>query len=176
MCSPEAQLALTVFSKMQQHNAGVEKANSTAKSNFDAKNSASAALFDDYGEIDVNKKQAGAEKSAEKFALKREKIAEMARQLNLNVGNATAIYKDVGADTNAEYTSIDRAFNQDLLAFNRQENEAYSAYQNTINSLPVPEYPSQLALAIDIAGAGATYGSNPNRKYFKKDSGEVVAP
>ena len=39
MCSPEAQLALTVFSKMQQHNAGVEKANSTAKSNFDAKNS-----------------------------------------------------------------------------------------------------------------------------------------
>jgi len=169
MCSPEAKMALQVFSAVQSHNAKQETANDTERSNFHAKNSANAALFDDYSSIDANKKQAGAEKSAEKFALKREKIAEMSKQLNLNVGNATAIYKDVGTDSDAEYTSIDRAFNQDLLAFNRQENEAYAAYANTINSLPTPQHPSQMALAIDIASAGAEYGSNSDRKYFNKD-------
>lgn len=175
MCSPEAKMALSVFSAVQSHNAKQTAANDTARSNFHAKGAASAALFDDYSAIDNNKIEAAKEKAAEKFAIKREKIAEMSKQLNLNVGNATAIYKDVGTDSDAEFTSVDRAFNQDLLAFNRQENEAYSAYANTINNLPIPQHPSQMALAIDIASAGAEYGSNSDRKYFKKDSGEKVA-
>ena len=69
MCSPEAKMALQVCSAVQSHNAKQKTANDTERSNFHAKNSANAALFDDYSSIDASKKQAGAEKTAEKFAL-----------------------------------------------------------------------------------------------------------
>ena len=82
-------------------------------------------LFDDYGQIDQSKINAAKEKAAEKFAIKREKIAQMSEQLALNVGNATAIYKDVGTDTDKDFMDVNMAFTKDMLSFNRQENEAY---------------------------------------------------
>ena len=167
MCTAEAGFALNVVSSIADHNAKKEQAYRTSVSNFHAKNAASAALFDDYGQIDNNKIQAGKEKAAEKFAIKREKIAEMSKQLALNVGNATAIYRDVGTDTDKEFMDVNMAFTNDMMSFNRQENEAYASYANTINNLPVPVEPSDMALAINIAGAGADYGSKPERKYFK---------
>ena len=167
MCTAEAGFALKVIGAVADHNAKKDQAYRTSVSNFHAKNAASAALFDDYGQIDQSKINAAKEKSAEKFAIKREKIAEMSKQLALNVGNATAIYKDVGTDTDAEFMDVNMAFTKDMLSFNRQENEAYASYANTINNLPVPVEPSDMALAINIAGAGADYGSNPDRKYFK---------
>ena len=167
MCTAEAGFALNVVSSIADHNAKKEAAYRTSVSNFHAKNAASAALFDDYGQIDNNKINAAKEKSAEKFAIKREKIAEMSKQLALNVGNATAIYKDVGTDTDKEFMDVNMAFTKDMISFNRQENEAYASYANTINNLPVPVEPSNMALAINMAGAGVDYGSDPNRKYFK---------
>ena len=167
MCTAEAGFALNVVSSIADHNAKKEQAYRTSVSNFHAKNAASAALFDDYGQIDNNKINAAKEKSAEKFAIKREKIAEMSKQLALNVGNATAIYKDVGTGTDKEFMDVNMAFTKDMMSFNRQENEAYASYANTINNLPVPVEPSNMALAINMAGAGVDYGSDPNRKYFK---------
>ena len=167
MCTAEAGFALNVVSSIADHNAKKEQAYRTSVSNFHAKNAASAALFDDYGQIDNNKINAGKEKAPEKHAIKIEKIAEMSKQLALNVGNATAIYKDVGTGTDKEFMDVNMAFTKDMMSFNRQENEAYASYANTINNLPVPVEPSNMALAINIAGAGADYGSNPDRKYFK---------
>ena len=167
MCTAEAGFALNVVSSIADHNAKKEAAYRTSVSNFHAKNAASAALFDDYGQIDNNKINAGKEKAAEKHAIKIEKIAEMSKQLALNVGNATAIYKDVGTGTDKEFMDVNMAFTKDMMSFNRQENEAYASYANTINNLPVPVEPSNMALAINMAGAGVDYGSDPNRKYFK---------
>lgn len=167
MCTAEAGFALNVVSSIADHNAKKEQAYRTSVSNFHAKNAASAALFDDYGQIDNNKINAGKEKAAEKHAIKIEKIAEMSKQLALNVGNATAIYKDVGTGTDKEFMDVNMAFTKDMMSFNRQENEAYASYANTINNLPVPVEPSNMALAINMAGAGVDYGSDPNRKYFK---------
>ena len=167
MCTAEAGFALNVVSSIADHNAKKEQAYRTSVSNFHAKNAASAALFDDYGQIDNNKINAGKEKAAEKHAIKIEKIAEMSKQLALNVGNATAIYKDVGTGTDKEFMDVNMAFTKDMISFNRQENEAYASYANTINNLPVPVEPSNMALAINMAGAGVDYGSDPNRKYFK---------
>ena len=167
MCTAEAGFALNVVSSIADHNAKKEAAYRTSVSNFHAKNAASAALFDDYGQIDKSKINAAKEKSAEKFAIKSEKIAEMSKQLALNVGNATAIYKDVGTGTDKEFMDVNMAFTKDMMSFNRQENEAYASYANTINNLPVPVEPSNMALAINMAGAGVDYGSDPNRKYFK---------
>jgi len=84
----------------------------------------------------------------------------MAEQLALNVGNATAIYKDVGTDTDKEFMDVNMAFTKDMLSFNRQENEAYASYANTINNLPVPVQPSDMALAINVAGAGVDYAGD----------------
>ena len=166
MCTAEAGFALNVVSSIADHNAKKEQAYRTSVSNFHAKNAASAALFDDYGTIDNNKINAAKEQAAEKYAIKREKIAEMSKQLNLNVGNATAIYKDVGTDTDKEFMDVNMAFTKDMMSFNRQENEAYASYANTINNLPVPVQPSDMALAINIASAGTDYGANEDRKFF----------
>jgi hypothetical protein len=53
------------------------------------------------------------------------------------------------------------------MSFNRQENEAYASYANTINNLPVPVEPSDMALAINIAGGATEYAGNEDRKFFK---------
>ena len=166
MCTAEAGFALKVVGAVAEHNAKKEKAYRTSVSNFHAKNAASAALFDDYGTIDNNRINAAKEKSAEKLNIKREKIANLSKQLNLNVGNATAIYKDVGTDTDKEFRDVDMAFTKDMMSFDRQEREAYASYANTINNLPVPVMPSNMALAINVAKAGTDYGSNDDRKFF----------
>lgn len=166
MCTAEAGFALKVVGAVAEHNAKKEAAYRTSVSNFHAKNAASAAMFDDYGQIDQSKINAAKEKAAEKFAIKREKIAAMSEQLALNVGNATAIYKDVGTDTDKEFMDVNMAFTKDMLSFNRQENEAYASYANTINNLPVPVQPSNMALAINVASAGTEYAGNEDRKFF----------
>ena len=166
MCTAEAGFALNVVSSIADHNAKKEQAYRTSVSNFHAKNAASASLFDDYGQIDNNKINAAKEKAAEKFAIKREKIALMSEQLALNVGNATAIYKDVGTDTDKDFMDVNMAFTKDMMSFNRQENEAYASYANTINNLPVPVEPSDMALAINIAGGATEYAGNEDRKFF----------
>ena len=166
MCTAEAGFALNVVSSIADHNAKKDAAYRTSVSNFHAKNAASAALFDDYGQIDNNKINAAKEKSAEKFAIKREKIALLSKQLALNVGNATAIYKDVGTDTDKDFMDVNMAFTKDMMSFNRQENEAYASYANTINNLPVPVEPSNMALAINIAGGATEYAGNEDRKFF----------
>jgi len=172
MCTAEAGFALNVVSAVADHNAKKEQAYRTSVSNFHAKNAASSALFDDYGQIDQGKINAGKEKSAEKFKIKKEKIKEISKQLALNVGNATAIYKDVGGDKDTDFRDVNMGFTKDMLSFNRQENEAYSAYANTINNLPVPVEPSNMALAINIAGAGTDYAGNDSRKFFNSKATE----
>ena len=167
MCTAEAGFALNVVSSIADHNAKKEQAYRTSVSNFHAKNAASAAMFDDYGQIDNNKINAAKEKSAEKFAIKKEKIKLLSKQLALNVGNATAIYKDVGTDTDKDFMDVNMAFTKDMMSFNRQENEAYASYANTINNLPVPVEPSDMALAINIAGGATEYAGNEDRKFFK---------
>jgi hypothetical protein len=61
---------------------------------------------------------------------------------------------------------VNMAFTKDMMSFNRQENEAYASYANTINNLPVPVQPSDMALAINIASAGTDYAGNEDRKFF----------
>ena len=77
--------------------------------------------------------------------------------LNLNVGNAGVIMKDIGADYQFTEQDNDRAYGIDMKTAFRQENEAWASYVSSINNLPMPYEPSKLGLAIDIAGAGVQY-------------------
>ena len=98
MCSPEAQLALTVVSKVAEFNAKQNDANTVRASNAVAIDNANRAMADDLGQVDYEKGKAKEELTRSKFKTKLEKIAQMSELLNLNVGNAGAIMKDNGAE------------------------------------------------------------------------------
>ena len=167
MCSPEAQLALTVFSKVQEFNAKQNDANVVRKSNAVAVANANRAMSDDLGQVDYEKSKAKDELTRSKFKTKIEKISQMSELLNLNVGNTNAILKDNGAEFDMDFMENNSAFQNDMVSLNRKELEVFATNSRTINSLPVPSDPSRMALAIGIAEGGATYGSNENRKYFR---------
>ena len=58
MCSPEAQFALSVFSKVQEFNAKQDEANRVRKSNAVAVANANRAMSDDLGQVDYEKGKA----------------------------------------------------------------------------------------------------------------------
>ena len=169
MCSPEAQFALSVFSKVQEFNAKQNDANAVRASNAVAVANANRAMSDDLGQVDYEKEKAKEELTRSKFKTKLEKIAQMSEQLNLNVGNTNAILKDNGAEFDMDFMENNSAFQNDMVALNRKELEVFATNSRTINSLPVPSDPSKMALAIGVAEAGTTYGqSDPNdRKFFR---------
>ena len=169
MCSPEAQFALSVFSKVQEFNAKQNDANTVRASNAVAVANANRAMSDDLGQVDYEKQKAKEELTRSKFKTKLEKIAQMSEQLNLNVGNTNAILKDNGAEFDMQFMENNSAFQNDMVALNRKELEVFATNSRTINSLPVPSDPSKMALANGVAESGATYGStDPNdRKFFR---------
>jgi hypothetical protein len=169
MCSPEAQLAISVISKVAEFNAKQNDANTVRASNAVAIDNANRAMADDLGQVDYEKGKAKEELTRSKFKTKLEKIAQMSELLNLNVGNAGAIMKDNGAEFDMDFMENKSAFNNDMVSLNRKELEVFATNSRTINSLPVPSDPSKMALAIGVAEAGTTYGqSDPNdRKFFR---------
>ena len=169
MCSPEAQLALTVVSKDAEFNAKQNDANTVRASNAVAIANANRAMADDLGQVDSEKGKAKEAETRAKFKTKLEKIAALSEQLNLNVGNADAIFKDNGAEFDMAFMENKSAFDNDMVQLNRKELEVFATNSRTINSLPVPSDPSKMALAIGVAEAGTTYGqSDPNdRKFFR---------
>jgi len=169
MCSPEAQLALTVVSKVAEFNAKQNDANTVRASNAVAIANANRAMSDDLGQVDYEKGKAKEAETRAKFKTKLEKIAALSEQLNLNVGNADAIFKDNGAEFDMTFMENKSAFDNDMVQLNRKELEVFATNSRTINSLPVPSDPSKMALAIGVAEAGTTYGqSDPNdRKFFR---------
>ena len=169
MCSPEAQFALAVASKVQEFNAKQDEANRVRQSNAVAVANANRAMSDDLGQVDYEKGKAKEELTRSKFKTKLEKIAQMSEMLNLNVGNTDAILKDNGAEFDMDFMENKSAFDNDMVQLNRKELEVFATNSRTINSLPVPSDPSKMALAIGVAEAGTTYMStDPNeRKYFR---------
>jgi len=169
MCSPEAQLALSVVSKVAEFNAKQNDANTVRASNAVAIANANRAMSDDLGQVDYEKGKAKEAETRAKFKTKLEKIAALSEQLNLNVGNADAIFKDNGAEFDMTFMENKSAFDNDMVQLNRKELEVFATNSRTINSLPVPSDPSKMALAIGVAEAGTTYMStDPNeRKYFR---------
>ena len=158
MCSPEAAMAtLKVASAFADYGDKKTKYRTTQASNTIAKKNASRGLHDDYGYIDYQKGEARDEKVRETTRSKIAKLNEMAKQLNLNVGNATSIMKDVGTEYETDYMDVAVAYDKDIISLQRKELEAFGAYERTINDLPVPYKPSKLGLAIQVAEAGTQY-------------------
>ena len=158
MCSPEAALAgIKIVSAFAGYQDKKTKYRTDVAANTVAKKNASRGLHEDYGQIDYQKGEAVSEKVRETVRAKIEKINEMSKQMNLNVGNASSIMKDVGTEYETDHMDIAVAFDRDMIDLNRKDLEAFGSYERTINDLPVPYKPSKLGLAIGIAEAGTQY-------------------
>tara|TARA_R100000655_G_C2926588_1_gene183254 strand:+ start:224 stop:730 length:507 start_codon:yes stop_codon:yes gene_type:complete len=158
MCSIQAAgMAINVGSKVMQHQADKKKYNESVHANFIAKQNASKSYLDDIGQVDWQLQEAADEKTREKFKIKIAKISSIAEMLNMNAGNANAIFKDIGAGASMDMVDVDAAFNQDIVSLMRKEQEAFGGYQRTVNNLPIPVRPSMMGLALNLAGAGLQY-------------------
>ena len=162
MCvPPEAILmAIQIGGKYAAYQDKKTKYRTDVAANAVAAKNASRSLHQDYGQIDYQKSEAVSEKVRETVRTKIEKINAMATQLNLNVGNASSIMKDVGTEYETDYIDVGVAYDRDIIDLNRKELEAFGAYERTINDLPVPYKPSRLGLAIGVAESGLQYQIN----------------
>ena len=158
MCSIQAAgMALNIGSKVMQHQADKKKYNQSVHANFIAKQNASKSYLDDIGQVDWQLQEAADEKTREKFKVKLAKISSIAENLNMNAGNANAIFKDIGGAASMDMVDVDAAFNQDIVSLMRKEQEAFGGYQRTVNNLPIPVKPSMMGLALNLTGAGLQY-------------------
>ena len=158
MCSIELAMAgIKVASAVSSFQGKKQKANQVAQSNLVAKENASRGYMNDLGYLGWQRTESAEELSRSKFKIKIKKIAMMAEQLNLNVGNPNAIFRDLGAEAQLDEHDTNALFNKDIVTLARKEQEAFGAYEKTINNLPVPYQPSMMGLGIQLASAGAGY-------------------
>ena len=157
MCTAEGAAVLNVVGSVLKFQDKKNQADTTRVNNTIARNEYNKGYLADITEIDNNVQEAKDEKTANIVKNKIEKINAMAKQLNLNVGNSGAILKDIGAEYQLVEQDNDREFGIDMQTAYRQYDKAYASFTQAMNNLPVPQEPSMLGLALDVAGAGVQY-------------------
>ena len=157
MCTAEGAAVLNVVGSVLKFQDKKEQAATTRVNNTIARNEYNKGYLADVTEIDGNVLKSKDEKTANIVKNKIEKISAMAKQLNLNVGDSTAIMKDIGAEYQLVEQDNDREFGIDMKTAYRQYDKAYAAFTSSMKNLPVPQEPSMLGLALDVAGAGVQY-------------------
>ena len=157
MCTAEGAAVLNVVGSVLKFQDKKEQAATTRVNNTIARNEYNKGYLADVTEIDGNIQDAKDEKTANIVKNKIEKINAMAKQLNLNVGNSGAIMKDIGAEYQLVEHDNDREFGIDMKTAYTQYDKAYASFTQAMNNLPVPQEPSMLGLALDVAGAGVQY-------------------
>jgi len=157
MCTAEGAAVLNVVGSVLKFQDKKEQAATTRINNTIARNEYNKGYLADVTEIDGNIQDAKDEKTVNIVKNKIEKINAMAKQLNLNVGNSGAIMKDIGAEYQLVEQDNDREFGIDMKTAYTQYDKAYASFTQAMNNLPVPQEPSMLGLALDVAGAGVQY-------------------
>ena len=157
MCTAEGAAVLNVVGSVLKFQDKKEQAATTRVNNTIARNEYNKGYLADITEIDGNVIKSKEEKTVNIVKNKIEKINAMAKQLNLNVGNSGAILKDIGAEYQLVEQDNDREFGIDMQTAYRQYDKAYASFTQAMNNLPVPQEPSMLGLALDVAGAGVQY-------------------
>ena len=157
MCTAEGAAVLNVVGSVLKFQDKKEQAATTRVNNTIAKNEYNKGYLADITEIDGNVIKSKEEKTVNIVKNKIEKINAMAKQLNLNVGDSTAILKDIGAEYQLVEQDNDREFGIDMQTAYRQFDKAYASFTQAMNNLPVPQEPSWLGLAVDMTGAGMQY-------------------
>lgn len=178
MCGPvEAQLALAVVGAVVQnrqqkadadalHDATVQRNNQLAAN-------ANIAYASDMGHNDMELGMAAREKSKEDLKNKMAVVNKQAEAINKGFGNPTSIMRHISGEGDLAFNEIQEGFEMDNIRSLQADQQNYREnITKTYNSMSYAKkgQNNYMGLALDIAGAGASYASNENRKFFKQDS------
>lgn len=164
MCGyAEAQLALMVLGAVSQHQQAEAAADAQEQSNKITAENANMAYLDDLQSIEGERVEAAREFKRKKFLKKHKFRHEMAKALNMNVGNPHKIVQELAGAADTDYIELANAFNTDIRKANYQEKQAYGTYKQTLSKYTKPvQRPSLFATGLSIAGAGLDYKKDPD--------------
>jgi len=164
MCSPEAQLAMTVVSTVMNYQNQKNVAKQHAADNRVAEGHYNEAYLYDLSKIDNESGNAIREKALEEFKIKQKKAADIAEALNLGFGNPLRAVQSVGGVADNDLNYVGFQFTKDMTTLQHQEHEAYANMVRGYSSLTAPDQPSLIGSTLQIASAGINYGVEDNKR------------
>ena len=163
MCSPEAQLAMTVVSTVMNYQNQKNVAKQHAADNRVAVGHYNESYLYDLSKIDNESGNAVREKALEEFKIKQKKALDIATALNLGFGNPLRAVQSVGGVADNDLNYVGFQFTKDMTTLQHQEHEAYAHMVKGYSSLSRPDQPSLLGTGLQIASAGVNYGIAANK-------------
>ena len=180
MCSPEAQLVMTVASTVLNYQNQKNVAKQHAADNRVAEGHYNEAYLYDLSKIDNESGNAVREKALEEFKIKQKKSLDIAQALNLGFGNPLRAVQSIGGVADNDLNYVGFQFTKDMTTLQHQEQEAYANMVKGYSSLTAPDQPSLIGTGLQIISAGVNYGVEDNKrrhggvytkrsdKYYKK--------
>ena len=164
MCSPEAQLAMTVVSTVMNYQNQKNVAKQHAADNRVAMGHYNESYLYDLQKIDNESGNAVREKALEEFKIKQKKALDIATSLNLGFGNPLRAVQSIGGVADNDLNYVGFQFTKDMTTLQHQEHEAYAHMVKGYSSLTAPTQPSLLGTSMQIASAGINYGVEENKR------------
>ena len=163
MCSPEAQLAMTVVSTVMNYQNQKNVAKQHAADNSVAMCHYNESYLYDLSKIDNESGNAVREKALEEFKIKQKKSLDIATALNLGFGNPLRAVQSVGGVADNDLNYVGFQFSKDMTTLQHQEHEAYANMVKGFSSLTRPDQPSLIGTGLQIISAGVNYGVAANK-------------
>ena len=163
MCSPEAQLVMTVASTVMNYQNQKNVAKQHAADNRVAEGHYNEAYLYDLSKIDNESGNAVREKALEEFKIKQQKSLDIAQALNLGFGNPLRAVQSIGGVADSDLNYVGFQFTKDMTTLQHQEHESYANYVKGLSTLTRPDQPSLFSSGLQIISAGVNYGVASNK-------------
>ena len=167
MCSPEAQVIMTVASSVLNYQNKKNIAKQHAADNQVAMGHYNEAYLNDLAKIDNEAGNAVREEALETFKIKQKKTLDIAQALNLGFGDPLRAVQSVGGIADNDLNYVGFQFSKDMTTLQNQENEAYAHMVKGISSLQSPTQPSIIGTGLQIASAGINYRTEDLKRQGK---------
>ena len=167
MCSPEAQVIMTVASSVLNYQNKKNIAKQHAANNEVAMGHYNEAYLNDLAKIDNEAGNAVREEALETFKIKQKKTLDIAQALNLGFGNPLRAVQAVGGVADNDLNYVGFQFSKDMTTLQNQENEAYAHMVKGYSSLRSPTQPSLIGAGLQIASAGVNYRTEDLKRQGK---------
>ena len=164
MCSPEAQVIMTVASTVLNYQNQKNVAKQHAADNKVAMGHYNESYLYDLSKIDNESGNAVREKALEEFKIKQKKALDIATALNLGFGNPLRAVQSVGGVADNDLNYVGFQFTKDMTTLQHQEHEAYAHMVKGYSSLTRPDQPSLIGSALQIGAAGINYAVEDNKR------------
>ena len=166
----EAMMAMKVVGAVAEKRAEDDAIRSQNEANAKNRQNALNAYYRDLSDIERERGSTAREKAIADFRSKQETKKLKAAALNLNLGNATSVLRDIGVEGELDILDNFRQFETDMSTLNRQRDQAYDALESTYNNAQDRSTTGLTGLGLAIGTASGEYLNKPSseRKWFKK--------